>query len=320
MPHLKVIGITGSYGKSSTKEFLFQILSQKCNVFKTPGNINVDIGVAQVVLKQLRDEHEIAIIEMGAYKKGEIKAICDIVKPSMGVITAVSDQHLSLFRSLENIKEAKYELVQSLPSHGKVFFNADSEGARELSQRALQEGYEVQTYAINQTANCMALHIQVKPDSISFDIHGVKFNTGLCGKQHVANLLAAILIARECGMHLKEIAKAVMHIFPPPRVMELKRSASYGDALLVIDDSYNSNPEGALAAIEHLKVFEGYKKICVFPGMRELGMKTDVEHIRVGEKIRDVCDFTIFTLSDYLEPLKIGLGKDYDEKNYTVIM
>lgn len=310
----KVIGITGSYGKSSTKEFLYQILSSKYEgeVFKTPGNTNVDIGVAQVLLQGLQKKHKFAIIEMGAYKKGEIKAICDIVNPEIGVVTAVADQHLALFGSLKNIQEAKYELIQSLSEDGVGFFNVDSPGAKELSVKAKEGGRQVLTYATEGTAKTMALHVKVEAREIHFDIHGIKFSAPVFGKQNLPNILAAIAVAQQCGMTLQEISKAVRKLEVPDKIMNLRESESQGDKLLVIDDSYNANPDGVRAALDYLNMFKGYTKILVFPGMLELGPRTDSEHINVAEKIKEVCDFTIFTSSDFIKPLQIGLGKRYD--------
>lgn len=315
---IKVIGITGSYGKSSTKEFLYQILESHYpgKIFKTPGNTNVDIGVAQEILKGLKKEHEYAIIEMGAYKKGEIKAICDIVHPDIGIVTAVADQHLALFGSLKNIQEAKYELIESLGDDGVAFFNNDSAGASELLKWASGSGKKIISYACAGTAKVMALHVNVKEREIDFDIHGVKFMAPVFGKQNLPNLLAAISVAHECGMTLQEISKAVRHIEMPDRIMCLKESVSRGDDILVIDDSYNANPDGVKAALDYLANFKGYRKIFVFPGMLELGPKTDMEHISVAEKIKEVCDFSIFTSEDFLKPIMIGLGQDYDESKY----
>lgn len=317
---IKVIGITGSYGKSSTKEFLHQILNLHYpgKVFKTPGNVNVDIGVAQEILKGLRPEHEFAIIEMGAYKKGEIKAICDLVHPTIGVVTAVSDQHLALFGSLKNIQETKYELIESLPDDGVGFFNNDSAGARTLCERAKNEKRKEISYACEGMAKIMALHVKVHEREIDFDVHGIEFNAKVFGKQNLPNLLAAIAVAKECGMTFQEISRAVRKIKTPEKIMNLKESATRGKGLLIIDDSYNANPEGVKSALEFLKNFKGYKKVFVFPGMLELGPKTDMEHIMVGEKIREICDFTVFTSADFLKPLTIGLGKDYDKEKYSV--
>jgi len=131
--NLTVIGITGSYGKSSTKEFLSQILSKKFRVLKTPGNINTEIGVSQFILKNLKTDVEILIVEMGAYRAGEIRRICGIVRPKIGILTGISQQHLALFGSMESIKNAKYELINSLPKDGLAVFNGENNYCLELS-------------------------------------------------------------------------------------------------------------------------------------------------------------------------------------------
>ncbi|MCH8741941.1 hypothetical protein IH779_03515, partial [Patescibacteria group bacterium] len=125
--NLLIIGITGSYGKSSTKEFLYTILSEKFKTLRTKANQNSEAGISQCILNDLKPEHEIFIVEMGAYGKGGIKLLCDIVKPKMGMLTGINEQHLSLFGSQENIKKTKYELIESLPKNGLAVFNGDSQ-------------------------------------------------------------------------------------------------------------------------------------------------------------------------------------------------
>jgi len=162
---VKVIGITGSYGKSSTKEFLATILSAKYKVCKTSANRNSEIGVAETVLRELKPEHEIFIVEMGAYRTGEIKAICDIVHPTIGVLTAVSEQHLALFGSLEATKKAKYELIEALPENGIAIFNADNRATRELAEQTLKPK---RLYSTERPADVSANAITVQPEKLSF--------------------------------------------------------------------------------------------------------------------------------------------------------
>ncbi|MBI2463728.1 hypothetical protein HYV57_02120 [Candidatus Peregrinibacteria bacterium] len=135
MSHLTVIGITGSYGKSTTKEFLTTILSKKFQVLATPANVNSEIGVAQIILKKLTPTHDIFIVEMGAYKKGEIALISKMTQPKIGIMTAINEQHISLFGSIENIKQAKYELMESLPDDGLALFNGDNDYCVELYKK-----------------------------------------------------------------------------------------------------------------------------------------------------------------------------------------
>jgi UDP-N-acetylmuramoyl-tripeptide--D-alanyl-D-alanine ligase len=306
---LKVIGITGSYGKSSTKEFLTKILEEKFSVLATPGNTNTDVGVAGIVLNNLKPAHEIFIVEMGAYKIWEIKKICDLVHPQVGIVTAVKDSHLSLFGSLENIKKAKFELIESLPDMATGIFNLDNEGSADLAERATSRkikivGYSTQAGEKHLTAD----QIEIDPEEVRFMVEGVKFKAQVYGKQNIPNLLAAIAAAREMGMTLEEIAFGVEKIRIVRKTMNLKKAS---DNLWIVDDTYNANPDGVTAALDYLSIFKDRVKVMVFPGMLELGEKSDDEHRRVARKITKVCDLAIFTSKDFEKPLLEGLGKDY---------
>ena len=123
---LLVIGVTGSYGKTSTKEYLAAILSEKFNVLKTREHQNSEVGISECILNELNDRHEIFVVEMGAYNRGGIKLLCDIVQPKIGVLTGINEQHMATFGSQENIIKAKYELIESLPNDGAAFFNGDN--------------------------------------------------------------------------------------------------------------------------------------------------------------------------------------------------
>jgi len=308
MPNLKVIGITGSYGKSSTKMFLDQILTTKFKVLKTPGNTNVDIGVARVILNDLKIEHEVFIVEMGAYKMGEIRKIGKMVKPQIAIVTAVENQHLALFGSLENLKKAKYELIESLRDGGVAIFNQDSEGAMVLAKKAQEEKkMKVLKYSSLSSADIQAQNIVIEMESLSFEVLGTLFKAPLIGKHHIPNLLASIAVALQLGMKLNEIAAVFPQLKAPAKTMELKKNLS----LSVIDDSYNSNPDGTIAALHHLLTFRDCKKIMVFPGMLELGSASYAEHVRVGQEIAKICDEVIFTAEDFLKPLQEGMGEHF---------
>jgi UDP-N-acetylmuramoyl-tripeptide--D-alanyl-D-alanine ligase len=314
--NLKVVGITGSYGKSSTKEFLYQILKSKFKVLKTPGNVNVDIGVAQVVLRDLNEEHEIFIAEMGAYKMGEIRKICEIVKPQIGIITAVKDSHLALFGSFENLKKAKNELIECLDEkEGVGIFNMDNEGSYELAMEAKEKGGKVYGYSLKNKAKFNAEQIETDENGLSFILKGVKFKAALFGKQNIPSLMAAIIAARRLGMKMEEIAVEVEKILPQEKTMNLDKSSA---KFWVLDDSYNASPDGVMAALDYLGGFKDRKRVLVFPGMLELGEKSDSEHIRVAKKIVKSCDLAIFTSTDFEKPLMDGLGK-MDKEKYTFI-
>ena len=131
----KVIAITGSYGKTSTKDFLATILSKRYKVLKTPGSFNTPMGICKVIRGELKPEHEIFIVEMGAKEKGNIKELCDLVRPEIGIITAIGPQHLETFKTMESVVSTKYELIESLPVEGIAVLNNDDENCRNLVKR-----------------------------------------------------------------------------------------------------------------------------------------------------------------------------------------
>lgn len=317
MPDLKIIGITGSYGKSSVKEFLAQILSDKYSVLKTPGNTNTEIGVAKVILKNLKAEHEVFILEAGAYKIGEIEKIGKMVKPQIAIVTAVRDSHLALFGSLENIKKAKFELIESLTESGVAIFNGDDMGARDLADRAaslnlgkiIRYGWKSEGAKLPDGGwdNLQAEEIKESLEGISFKVKGVKFFAPVPGRHNVSNLMAAIAGALEVGMTLSEIAERVKtvklrdHTLTPIKISE---------DLVLIDDTYNANPDGVIAGLEYLKLYREWRKILVFPGMLELGESSESEHKRVAKKVAEICDFAYFTSRDFEKPLTEELKKN----------
>ena len=326
MRDLKIIGITGSYGKSSVKEFLAQILSDKYSVLKTPGNTNTEIGVAKVILKNLKAEHEVFIFEAGAYKIGEIKKIGEMVRPRVAIVTAVRDSHLALFGSLENIKKAKFELIESLTESGTAIFNSDDSGAKDLAERAgsLNLGKIIRyggKCAKEKSGHALSVDLEAEEikeslEGINFTVRGVKFFAAVPGRHNVSNLLAAIAAALEIGMTLPEIAERVKivklrdHTLTPIKINE---------DLVLIDDTYNANPDGVVAGLEYLKLYSGWRKIFVFPGMLELGESSQSEHKCVARKIAEICDFAYFTSRDFEMPLTEELKKSDFQKYQFVV-
>lgn len=291
-PELLVIGITGSYGKTSTKEFLSQILSQKFKVLKTPANINTDIGVAKTILRSLKKEHQVFICEMGAYKRGEIKAICEIITPQIGIITGIDEQHLSLFGDLRNTIATKFELIESLPKKGLAVFNGNNKYCLKMAERAKKMGREVKI---------------IKGQKVNF-------RANLPGRHFLENILMANAVAEKLGIMPKEIAQVVKKLKLPPHRMQLFKK----NDLTIIDDTYNSNPQGVLAALDYLRACKG-KKILVFQPMIELGIASGGLHEKVGKKAGEICDLIILTnrnfYQDFLKGVrgrkaKVSLEKD----------
>ncbi|OGZ18860.1 MAG: hypothetical protein A2175_02395 [Candidatus Nealsonbacteria bacterium RBG_13_42_11] len=270
-PNLLVIGITGSYGKTSTKEFLYSILSEKFRVLKTKEHQNSEVGVSWCILNDLKPEHEIFICEMGAYNKGGIKLLCDITKPKIGVLTGINEQHLATFGSLENIVKTKYELIESLPADGIAFFNAKNKYCLDL---------------YNKT-------------SIKKYLYGEKAN--FSGAE---NIIGTMAVAKELGMTEEEITKAVNKIENKFPGIEIKKGIN---GLTIIKATYSANPDGIIAHLEYLKTLPG-RKIIIMPCLIELGSASKEIHKKIGQKIAEACDLAIITTKDRFKEIREGAG------------
>ncbi len=265
MPHLKVIGITGSYGKTSTKYFLQRLLATRFNVYMTPGNYNTPMGVTRAVREGLRPTHEIFLCEMGARHAGDIKEVCDLAKPTMGIITSVGPQHLETFGSLEAVLATKLELADAVSGRGPVFLNLDSQP---LTGHKLQQ--EVITYGINGNNYTMS-NLSIDENGSRFSVKAPdgtrqEFSTKLLGHANVQNICGAIAVAHHLGIPMTVLAPAVRQLESVPHRLQLIRQPD----LTIIDDAYNSNPAGAKNALETLALCKG-TRIVITPGLVELG-------------------------------------------------
>ncbi len=291
-----VIGITGSYGKTSTKTLLHTILSGSKNALMTPQSYNTPMGICKVINNQLTAEHEVFIVEMGACRRGEIKELCDFTYPQIGILTAIGNQHLEKYKKPENIDKTKYELITSLPEDGLAIFNYDNDRVAKLSDNTTRQ--RVLRYGIDSDI----AKLDIWAENISFDPKGLKFDIILpdgtrrkaecpvLGKHNIYNILAACLVAFELGLSFDNIVERIRLIEPVPHRLQLIPSDS---GTIVIDDAFNSNPAGTRYALEVLDKFEGSKKILVTPGMVELGELEYEENYRFGIEAAKVCDIVI---------------------------
>ncbi len=303
---LSVIGITGSYGKTSTKEFLAHILAQKFRVLKTPEHQNSEVGVANTILRSLTDEHEVFVCEMGAYNKGGIKLLADIAKPSIGIVTGVNEQHLATFGSMENLLSAEggEELIRALPKGGVAIINGGSSKLKEHISVLQKENARVKF--IVGTEDIQAKNVKIEKENVSFEVDGRQFKVQAYGGHNVQNLLLAIAAAREMGMSLQEIAKACQTITPDLGALKVKKGIN---GAVVIDSTYSANPDGVIADLDYLSLYEG-KKILIMPCLIELGKASKDAHKRIGEKIGQVCDLAIITTKEHFEGLKQGADRN----------
>ncbi len=257
------IGITGSYGKSTTKEFLYHFLSKKYATAKTDANQNTDVGVAISILNNLKKETEIFIAEMGAYRRGEIKRICDLVKPKYAIVTAIGNQHLELFGSRKNLIESKKEIIHSLPKQGKAYVNLD---LRELDL----PDQDICWFSANKKTDIYASQIKTNGEmqvKIAYGNENLEIKTCL-SKEYLINLLPAIALALDLKVSKESIIESVGELKPLDAKLALKKSVN---GSCVLDDSYNSSHEGFLLAIKTAAKMRKKKIIVLSRGLIELG-------------------------------------------------
>lgn len=292
MPDLKIIGITGSYGKTSTKHYLYRILSEKYDTLMTPGSFNTPMGVVRTVREHLKPYNEVFIVEMGAKNIGDIKEICDIVHPACGIITAVGEQHLESFKSIENVRRTKFELVDSLPSGGFAVVNDDFPFA---ANRPV-DNVECVRYAIRDTAGAQVVATDISYDrrGTSFTIRGagweMKLRTKLVGECNISNLMGAVVMARHLGVSDEKIRIAVEHIEQVEHRLNMKQTPG---GITIIDDAFNSNPTGSSMALDVLASMTGGQRIIITPGMIELGDRQEELNRAFGHKIATSADIAI---------------------------
>lgn len=302
--NLTVIGITGSFGKTSVKYFLDTLLSVKYNVLKTPGNFNTTLGVVKTIRGSLRATHDVFLCEMGAKNCGDIKEICDIVHPKHGIITSVGPMHLESFKTIQNVKKTKFELADSLPESGMLFLNMDDENIRD---HATDMQYERIAYGIDSDAEYKVSNLHISEKGSEFWVTSpegrvCEYRTKLIGRHNVLNIAGAIAVANKMGITLDELKPAVRKLESVPHRLELINKGAY----TVIDDAYNSNPSGTKAALEALSMTDGYK-ILVTPGMIELGEMEDELNREFGKNAARVCDFVALVGKNQTKAIFEGL-------------
>lgn len=310
MPELKVIGITGSYGKTSTKHYLHRILSENFETLMTPGSYNTPMGVIRTVREMMKPYTEIFICEMGAKQKGDIKEICDIVNPGMGIITAVGPMHLETFKTIGNVQSTKFELADAVPANGFVVVNDDFENCANRSVK----NTEVIRYAIDNTENAdyMASDINYSRNGTTFKVVGkdgqaLEFNTKLVGESNVSNLIAAIIVALRLGVPVDKIQYAVSHIEQVEHRLNMKTTPG---GVTIIDDAFNSNPAGAKMAIDVLSQFkDNGRRIVVTPGMIELGSEQFNLNKKFGAYLGNHVDFAIIVGEYNREAINEGIAE-----------
>lgn len=294
--NLVVIGITGSYGKTSVKEFLYAVLQSHFRVLKTKEHVNTQIGVAQTVIQDLTSEYDVFIVEMGAYAKGEIKAICEIVKPKIGVITAVNEQHVSLFGSIGTIVNTKAELVFSLPKNGFAVLNKDNKYTRKIAEKLKVKKY---LYSMEDESDISLHDVSIKGKKTHFTVlfSGKKFpfQTQLIGIHNVQNLLPVILIGLKLGVPPRKIQNEIAKLKNQRDNMEVMED---GDDIIV-NNTYNLNPASIDAFLDIAKRTKTDARVLVLDDVLELGDEARVIHQKIARKIEGEVDVLVYVGINY---------------------
>ncbi len=307
--NLTVIGITGSYGKTSTKDFLFSILSYKYGkdkVLKTKENINTKMGIAYTILNELNSQHLFFICEIGAYRLKEVQQSCQIAKPKIGILTGINEQHLALFGSLENIIQGKYELIKALsPVDGVAIFNGADQNVYQLYKQTQKiEKLYSSVSSKDKEADLRINNIQSDKERIKLNIENKKGETinvefHSVGEGNVENLLLASLTAQQFGINLETIKKAVSSFdIKNPKIITKNK-------ITFISSTYSANPTGVLANIKYLQHWPG-KKIVIMPCLIELGKASKKVHYQIGKVIAEISDLAIITKKECFPDIIAG--------------
>lgn len=287
--NLFVLGITGSYGKTSIKNIVGNVLGEIEPTLITPESYNTPNGLTITVNNFLNPFHKNFVAEMGAYYQGEIKELVDLVHPTVGIVSSVGPQHLETFKTMETIQSTKMELIEGLPSNGLGILNYDNEWIRTYN---IKNDVEVKYYSLeNPDADLYAYDVEYLDGKMAFkfkmDDNEYKVETKLLGIHSIQNICAAILVAQYKGLELEQVITAIGRLKPVKNRLEFKY---VNPKLSIIDDAFNSNPEGIREAIKILGNYKTKKRILITPGLIDLGSKTEEVHVDLGEYLTNYVD------------------------------
>tara|TARA_B100001741_G_scaffold87902_1_gene71825 strand:- start:6636 stop:7898 length:1263 start_codon:yes stop_codon:yes gene_type:complete len=288
--NIPVIGITGTNGKTTTKELIHSVLSSQYHCYATKGNLNNQIGLPLSIL-EINNKHEIAIIEMGASEIGEIKNLSRIAQPSSGIITNVGMAHLEGFGSFEGVIETKTELYRYIKENkGLLFVNADDEILIDKSK-----GIKKITYGINSNSDFKSSIINMFP-FLSLQIGNTSIHSNLIGEFQFYNILATCAIGDFYNINADNLKKSIEAYHPKNNRTEIVET----DSNYIILDAYNANPSSMNSIIDSFSKLEKERKLCILGEMRELGEYSNEEHSLLVDKMKDLKIESIFIGQEFL--------------------
>jgi len=313
--HAKVIALAGSYGKTTMKNVISSVLSTKFNVITTPESVNTPIGIAQWFLKNFKQTTDIVIVEMGEHYRGDITYLCTITPPDIAVLTGINEAHLERLQTLETSIATMFEIVEHAKENAAIFLNADDEHIRN-NYKKYTNGKQISFYS--SVNNPLA---ELKITKKAFDEKKLQWSCTtetvgnitipLLGEYAISDVVAAILIGKILGMSAGDMKKGIASLSPISHRLEPIQGKG---GVLVIDDSYNGNPDGAQEAIRVLSRFKNRRKIFITPGLVEMGEKVASVHEEIGRALAEVADLVILVKNSMTGYIAQGLKeKKFDE-------
>ena len=285
---MSIIGITGSYGKTSVKTILNELLSGVYYTLMTPGSYNNQMGITLTIRTKLQHLHEVFLCEMGADHVREIHDLMQFVKPRYGVVTSVGPQHLATFGSMDNILHEKMQMIECLPPDGTGFVNRDN---AYIQSYTIKNKCHIVWFGMHESADYRCSNIRYSEEGTSFTVTAENqehsFHTRLLGKHNVVNITCAIAVAHTLGISWEIMALAVEKLPYVEHRLQVRKSFC-----TLLDDAYNSNPEGARCALEVIKQMK-HKRFIITPGFLELGEKQEEEQYTLGQEIADSVDVAL---------------------------
>ena len=315
---LKVVAVTGSAGKTTTKDLIFSILKKKYNCLKTEGNYNNHIGLPLTLLR-LTAEQDFAVLEMGMSALGEIELLAKIAEPDFGVVTNVAAAHLKQLGSLKNIAQAKNELIEQLQETNTAVLNYDNPYTRKMGE---ETAAEVVYFGFEKGANLQTVdyNFNTEKEILSFKIkyfdQNYSFNFNKAGKHNIYNAMAAIIIAFKSGLNQNQIQKGLLQTEFSANRMEF---VDLNNGARIINDSYNANPLAVKAAVDVLLELKGKRKIAILASMLELGSKSKLKHCEVGAYVAEKDIDLLITIGSEAEQIAAGAGPGMQAEKIIVL-
>lgn len=288
LPDLKIIGIAGSYGKTTMKEVLKAVLSIKFKVLSTPESVNTPVGIARWILSELDNSAQVLVVEMGEHYKGDVKELCGITRPDISVVTGINESHLERMKTLDNVIATIFEIVACSKPKSLVMLNADDALVMKHYKEFIWPDHRVEQFKIE---NLKLKNFNIEKLDWEAEFEGIgKVGINLLGEYALGDVDAAIKIAQSLNMSAEEIKKGIANIKPVDHRLQPVKGAGN---VLIIDDAYNGNPAGVAEAIKVLSRFEGRRKIYITPGLVEMGKASADVHRTIGKQLASVADAVI---------------------------